>query len=70
MENHIYKKIEITGTSEKSVEEAVENAVARAAKTMDDMRWFEIMETRGVIEDNAVKQWQVSVKIGFTLKDE
>lgn len=69
MENHTYKKIEITGTSDKSIEAAVENALARASKTVNDMRWFEIIETRGSIENGEVVQWQVGLKIGFTLKE-
>lgn len=69
MENHTYKKIEITGTSDKSLEDAIENAVARASKTVDDMRWFEVTETRGSIEGGKVAQWQVGLKIGFTLKE-
>lgn len=68
MENHTYKKIEITGTSDQSMEAAIENAVAKASKTVEDMRWFEVTETRGSIEDGKVVQWQVSLKIGFTLK--
>lgn len=69
MENHTYKKIEITGTSDQSLETAIENAVARASKTVDDMRWFEVTETRGSIEDGKVSQWQVGLKVGFTLKE-
>lgn len=69
MENHTYKKIEITGTSDQSLEEAVENAIAKASKTVDDMRWFEVTETRGSIEDGEVTQWQVGLKVGFTLKE-
>ena len=68
MENHTYKKIEITGTSDQSMEAAIENAVAKASKTVDDMRWFEVTETRGSIEDGKVAEWQVGLKIGFTLK--
>jgi flavin-binding protein dodecin len=69
MNNHTYKKIEITGTSDESIENAIENAVARASHTVDDMRWFEVVETRGIIKDGSVKQWQVGLKIGFTLKE-
>lgn len=69
MENHTYKKIEITGTSDQSMEAAVENALAKASKTVDDMRWFEITETRGSIENGKVTQWQVGLKVGFTLKE-
>lgn len=70
MTDHVYKKIELTGSSENSIEEAVANAVARAAKTVRNMRWFEVVETRGYIEEGAVAYWQVTVKIGFTIDDE
>lgn len=69
MSDHIYKIIELTGTSEISVENAVENAIARAAKTIHDMRWFEVIETRGQIEQGKIQHWQVTIKIGFTLKE-
>ena len=69
MTDHVYKKIEITGTSATSIEEAIRNAIARAAKTVKSMRWFEVVETRGTIEDGGVSQWQVTVKVGFTLND-
>lgn len=69
MENHTYKNIELTGTSDKSLEAAVENAIEKASKTVDDMRWFEVIETRGSIEDGTVAQWQVIIKVGFTLKE-
>lgn len=68
MENHTYKKIELTGTSDKSLEAAVENAIDKASKTVEDMRWFEVIETRGAIENGTVAQWQVVIKVGFTLK--
>jgi len=69
MENHIYKKIEITGTSDKSSNDAVEQAIAKASNSIQNLRWFEIVETRGSIKDGAVDRWQVTVKIGFTMKD-
>jgi len=69
MENHIYKKIEITGTSDKSSNDAVEKAIAKASNSIQNLRWFEIVETRGSIKDGAVDRWQVTVKIGFTMKD-
>jgi len=69
MEEHIYKHIEITGSSTTSLEEAVQNAVARAAKTLRSLRWFEVIDTRGVIENGSVAMWQVTVKIGFTMED-
>ena len=69
MPDHIYKKIELTGSSKESVEDAVKNAIARASKSIRDMRWFEVVETRGHIQDNEVAHWQVTLKVGFTLED-
>jgi flavin-binding protein dodecin len=69
MEEHIYKHIEVTGSSTTSLEEAVQNAVARAAKTLRSLRWFEVIDTRGVIENGSVVMWQVTIKIGFTMED-
>ena len=69
MGDNVYKKIELTGSSTTSIEEAVQNAVAKAAKTVRQMRWFEVVETRGTIKDDQVDQWQVTIKIGFTLED-
>jgi flavin-binding protein dodecin len=69
MAEHVYKKIEITGTSSKAMEEAIRNAIARAAETVRNMRWFEVAETRGTIEGDHVAQWQVTLKIGFTLEE-
>lgn len=68
MPDHVYKLIEITGTSTNSMEEAVANALARAAKTVHNMRWFKVAETRGDIDDGKVDHWQVTLKIGFTLE--
>jgi flavin-binding protein dodecin len=68
-DEHVYKLIELTGTSAKSIEDAVNNALARAAKTVRNMRWFEVTETRGQIENGKVNHWQVTVKVGFTLED-
>ena len=67
MSNHIYKKIELTGTSSTSIEEAVDNAIKKAANSVRSMRWFEIIETRGAINGDKVQQWQVTIKLGFTL---
>jgi flavin-binding protein dodecin len=67
MSDHIYKKIELVGSSPNSIEEAVQNAVARASQTIRNMRWLEVVETRGHLEDGKVAHWQVTVKIGFTL---
>jgi dodecin len=69
MTDHIYKTIELTGSSTKSIEDAVQNAVKRAAQTIRDMRWLEVIETRGHIENNAIAHWQVTIKIGFTLEE-
>lgn len=68
-EDHVYKKIEITGTSSASVEEAVQNAIAKAAKSVHNLRWFEVVETRGTIDDGKVAKWQATVKMGFRLDD-
>jgi hypothetical protein len=69
MSDHVYKSIEITGTSRKSIEDAVETALSRASKSVRNMRWFEIRETRGAIEKGKPSQWQVTLKVGFTLED-
>lgn len=70
MTEHVYKKIELVGSSKESIEDAVRNALDRAAKTIRNMRWFEVVETRGFIDDQQVAYWQVTVKIGFTIEDE
>ena len=69
MGNRVYKKIELTGTSPKSVEEAIECAVDRAAKTVHNMRWFEVVETRGRMDENKVVEYQVTIKIGFAIDE-
>ena len=67
--HHVYKTIELTGSSPVSIEDAVTGAIAKAGKTMRNMQWFEVTETRGHIVDGKVAHWQVSLKIGFTLED-
>jgi flavin-binding protein dodecin len=69
MADHIYKKIELVGSSPNSFDDAVKNALARAAKTVRNMHWFEVAETRGYIEDGRIAHWQVTLKVGFTLDD-
>jgi dodecin len=69
MSDHVYKIIELTGSSQTGIEDAVQNAVAKASQTLDNLRWFEVVETRGYVENGTVAYWQVTVKIGFTLKD-
>jgi flavin-binding protein dodecin len=69
MSDHIYKIIQLVGSSPTSVEDAVQNAVERASKTLKNLRWFEVMETRGHIENGKVSHYQVTLKVGFTLDD-
>lgn len=69
MADHIYKKIELTGSSTVSIDDAIRNAIAKASQSVRNMRWFEVDETRGHIEDGKVAHWQVTIKIGFTLDD-
>ena len=69
MSNHIYKKIELTGSSNVSTDQAIENAIKKAGESIHNLRWFEVVETRGHIVDNKVDHWQVTIKIGFTLDD-
>ena len=69
MPDHVYKKIEIVGSSPNGFEEAVKNALVRAQKTIRNMRWFEVTETRGCIDEGKVAEWQVTLKIGFTLEE-
>ncbi len=69
MSEHVYKHIELTGSSKTSLEDAIQNAVNKAAKTVRNMRWFVVTEQRGYIENNAVAYYQVTIKIGFTLED-
>jgi len=67
MSEHVYKILELTGSSPTSIEDAVANAIAKAAKTVRRMQWFQVLETRGHIADGNVSHWQVTVKVGFTL---
>ena len=68
MVDHIYKHVEITGTSTETVEEAIENAIAHAGQTVRNLRWFEVSEVRGdIMDDRQVGRWQVTLKIGFIL---
>ncbi|MGI8890154.1 MAG: dodecin [Chthoniobacterales bacterium] len=67
MSDHVYKKLELVGSSTTSIEDAVQNALSLASQTIRNMRWFEVIETRGHIEDNKINHWQVTIKVGFTL---
>ncbi len=68
MSDHVYKKIELTGSSSTGIQEAIENAVSKASESIKNMRWFEVIETRGHIDDGKVQHWQVTIKIGFTIE--
>ncbi|MCC8938700.1 dodecin domain-containing protein [Bradyrhizobium sp. Arg68] len=66
--DHVYKMLELVGSSEKSIEAAIENAIGRASKTIREMKWFEVVQTRGHIEDGKVRHYQVTLRVGFTLE--
>ncbi len=68
MAEHVYKKIELVGSSPDGFDEAVKNALERASKTMRNIRWFEVVETRGYLEEGKIAHWQVTLKVGFTLE--
>ena len=69
MSNHVYKTIELVGSSADTAEDAVRRAVTRASDTVRNLRWFEVTETRGQIENGQVAHWQVTIKVGFTLEE-
>ena len=69
MSTHVYKTLELVGSSPVSADDAVKVAIARAAETVRNLRWFEVIETRGQIEEGRVAHWQVRLKIGFTLEE-
>ena len=68
MEDHVYKALELVGSSEKSIEDAIQNAITRASKTLREMKWFEVLQTRGHIESGSVRHYQVTLKVGLTLE--
>jgi flavin-binding protein dodecin len=70
MSEHVYKIVELAGSSPESVQAAVESAVSKASTSLRNLRWFEVIETRGQIRDGTVSQWQVVVKVGFSLDGE
>jgi len=67
--HHIYKKIELVGSSKVSIEDAINNAIKECSKSISNLDWFEVIETRGHIENNAVAHYQVTLKIGFKIAD-
>lgn len=69
MSEHVYKSVELTGTSTKGLEEAIARAVEKASASVRHMRWFEVLETRGEIRDGKIQHWQVVIKVAFTLEE-
>jgi len=67
MSNHVYKSIELTGSSPQSMEQAIQNAISKASSSLHNLRWFQVVETRGEIDAGKVAHWQVTLKVGFTL---
>ena len=70
MADHVYKTIELVGSSTKGMEDAVHNAIAKATETVRNLRWFQVTETRGHIDGGRVAHWQITLKVGFTLESE
>jgi dodecin len=70
MPDHVYKTIELVGSSTRGMEDAVQKAIGKAAETVRNLRWFEVLDTRGHIEKGKVAHWQVTLKLGFTLEEE
>ena len=68
MSDHIYKLVELVGSSNTSIEDAIQSAITRASTTLENVRWFEVTETRGHVENGKVTHYQVTIKVGFTLK--
>ena len=68
MSDHVYKSVEITGSSPEGVQQAIDRAVSKASETLRNLDWFEVSEIRGVIADGAVAHYQVTLKIGFRLE--
>ena len=69
MSDHVYKIVELVGSSPTGIEDAIQTAIARASSTVDNIRWFEVTETRGHVENGKVTHYQVTVKVGFTLNE-
>jgi len=68
MSNHVYKMLELTGSSPSGIEDAVQNAIAKANETVRNIQWFSVTETRGHVVDGKIAHWQVTIKLGFTLE--
>lgn len=68
MDDHVYKVVELVGSSETSIEDAIQTAIQRASQTLRNLRWFEVVQTRGHVENGEVRHYQVVLKAGFTLE--
>lgn len=68
MSDHVYKIVELVGSSPTGIEDAIRSAIARASSTIDNIRWFEVLETRGHVDAGNVSHYQVTIKVGFTVK--
>jgi len=66
---HTYKHIELTGSSAESSDKAVQNAIEKAAESLKNIHWFQVIDTRGYVEEGTVKYWQVTIKVGFRIED-
>ena len=66
--DHVYKILDLVGSSETSIEDAIKNAISRASKTVREIKWFEVVQTRGHVENGAVRHFQVTLRVGFTLE--
>ena len=66
--DHVYKSVEVTGSSSEGLQKAIENAISRTSKTIRNMRWFQVTDTRGYIENDKIAYWQVTLKIGFDVE--
>lgn len=69
MSEHVYKMIEIVGSSSNGTDDAVRNAIERAGKTLKNLNWFQVVDTRGHIENGKIAHWQVTIKVGFRLEE-
>ena len=69
MNDHVYKHIELTGSSTVGSDQAIQNAISKAAKSIKNMHWFQVIDTRGDIDNGAIQHWQVTIKVGFRIED-
>jgi flavin-binding protein dodecin len=69
MSDHVYKLVELTGSSKTNIEDAIQNAIVKASQTVRHMHWFQVIDTRGTIDNGKVEYWQVTIKVGFRLED-